>query len=284
MQPVGVLGADTVGMSRQLVGDLLGGPALGRQVPDDGLEELAALALRRAVANQIVVVDRRLLPAGIVEVVSVRLPVLAGYAVAREQGVEQAVDHRELAALAELQAADRDVARAVAVELHAGAGRAIEGELAMDFGAASDADEPQPAAGHRRFAIGAVGFGAQGFGPADELASVGIAHMIEIDRADAGVFQHEADAVRCASGDRRDRVLVASPRCGIVGLGRLLRVAGLIWRFRPPPTAALPRAPLPAPDHEALLLGERQQRRRQALQVAVEGPRPVAHVHRRARA
>ena len=161
MQPVGVLGADAVGVARELVGDLLGGPALGRQVPDHGLEELAALALGRAVADQIVVVDRRLLPAGVVEVVSVRLLGFGGSAVAREQGVEQAVDHRELAALAELQAADRDVARAVAVELDAGAGRAVEGELAMDLGAVSNADEPQPAAGHGRLAVGAVGLGAQ---------------------------------------------------------------------------------------------------------------------------
>jgi hypothetical protein len=38
MQAAGVFGADAVWIARELVGDLLGGPAPAGQVPDDRLE------------------------------------------------------------------------------------------------------------------------------------------------------------------------------------------------------------------------------------------------------
>ena len=45
MQAIGELRADPVRVLGQLVGDLVGGPALSGKVPDHGLEELASLAL-----------------------------------------------------------------------------------------------------------------------------------------------------------------------------------------------------------------------------------------------
>ena len=68
-QPAGVLLADAVRILLELGDDLFDRLALRRQVPDAGLEQLAALAVRRAVPDHVVVVDRgRLLP-GVVEVV-----------------------------------------------------------------------------------------------------------------------------------------------------------------------------------------------------------------------
>ena len=55
-------------MARELVDDLVNRLSLAGEVPDDSLEEVAALAFRRSVADQIVVVDGARLRARIVEV------------------------------------------------------------------------------------------------------------------------------------------------------------------------------------------------------------------------
>src|SRR5262249_11315495 len=67
VQPVGVFRANSVGVLRKLVGDLVGRPPLAGQVPNHGLEQLAALTLRGAVPDQVVVVRQRLW-IGVVEV------------------------------------------------------------------------------------------------------------------------------------------------------------------------------------------------------------------------
>jgi hypothetical protein len=127
---------------RKLVGDLLGRAALAGQVPDHGLQQFAALALGRAVLDQVVVVERAL-RIGIVEVESAgHLP-----AVTREQRVDEGVERRQVGAWpADLGTADRDVARRVAVELDSGAGVTVEGEPAVRLGSGHRPDDAQATA------------------------------------------------------------------------------------------------------------------------------------------
>src|SRR5262245_7039594 len=113
-------------MLRQLVGDLFGGPSLTREMPYASLKSLATLALRRTIADQFLVIDRRL-ATDIVEVeAAVRLLPIE----ARVHRINEGIERRQLAAVADLKTADCDVTCGVAVKLNPGAGLAVKRELA----------------------------------------------------------------------------------------------------------------------------------------------------------
>jgi hypothetical protein len=59
MQPVRIFETNAVGMLRQLVQDVFGAQALAGQMPHDGLERLATLAIRHPIANDAVVISPR---------------------------------------------------------------------------------------------------------------------------------------------------------------------------------------------------------------------------------
>src|SRR5262249_58157731 len=115
-------------MTAELVDDLFQSEALVVEMSDDAMKKIAARSCGGAISDDVVVINLRRLWAGVSAVV------------AREQALKKIIERRQLAAVADFQPADRDVARGVAVELDACAGLAIEGELALDFGAGGAAE------------------------------------------------------------------------------------------------------------------------------------------------
>src|SRR6516165_448325 len=105
-------------MASKFIDNLLDRPALGSEMPDEALKELAALPFRGAIFNQIVVIDF-LSASGIVKIQAAGLAVgLAGRA--RQYGVDTDVKWRPFGPAANFQAANCDVARRVAITLDAG--------------------------------------------------------------------------------------------------------------------------------------------------------------------
>jgi hypothetical protein len=122
---IGVLRADAARVFGQLVGDLLGRPALAGQVPNDGGEGLATLAFRSPVPDQSVVVEK-LLPLSSVKIERVVFGARGSAAVPCQKRVDQIVDGGQCNAVADLKSRHSDVACRVSVEFDAGVGFAIK--------------------------------------------------------------------------------------------------------------------------------------------------------------
>jgi len=98
-EPAGVFGADALGVAPELLNDVLFGEPLAVQMADDAMEQVAAVGRGRAVLDQVVVIERLLLWLGLIEIEQLVLAA-GGTVIARDQRVDEVVDQRQLAALA----------------------------------------------------------------------------------------------------------------------------------------------------------------------------------------
>src|SRR5262249_22293743 len=156
---------------------------------------------------------------------------------------------RQLGTLADLRAADRNVASGLAVDFN---GRfTTHGKLTVRFSTNSNTDDPQAGAADGNFNISAGWAIDNVLCPGIDLAGFRITTPVEIDRRIAAVGQRKADTVRAPGQDSRHRIFRVAPGFRPIVSSMPSRICRTERRFCPLLLTLFVAGEYPTPNHKA---------------------------------